>query len=263
MEGVMRFAFGKNWQSYSAKSLTPACIEKSRQAFRELVSGIDLQGRNFIDIGYGQGLSLIAAAQMGAKVLGIDVDKDNIEALRRVQQTIGYSGVLEVRNVSILDEGFIDACRGRYDVVHSWGVLHHTGNMMKAIKNACALVGEGGYFICAIYNRHWSSPLWRIIKWSYNILPGVLQHAMIALLYPVIYVAKFLVTGQSPKRMERGMDFMHDVVDWIGGYPYEYADIEEIQNSVCRYGFLCLRVRPARVPTGCNEFVFKKRSVRS
>jgi SAM-dependent methyltransferase len=258
MEEVRRFAFGKNWQSYSINSLTPARIEQSCRAFRDLVAGIDLRGRRFIDIGYGQGLSLIAAAQMGATVMGIDVDQDNIEAFRRVQQTIGYPEAITIRGASILDDGFVNEHRGRFDIVHSWGVLHHTGDMRKAIENACALVAAEGYFICAIYNRHWTSPVWKIIKWSYNNLPGPLQRAMISLLYPVIYVAKLLVTRENPKQMDRGMDFLHDVVDWIGGYPYEYADIEEIRNDVCRQGFNCLRMRAAQVPTGCNEFVFQK-----
>jgi SAM-dependent methyltransferase len=258
MEEVRRFAFGKNWQSYSINSLTPARIEQSCRAFRDLVAGIDLRGRRFIDIGYGQGLSLIAAAQMGATVMGIDVDQDNIEAFRRVQQAIGYPEVITIRGASILDDGFVNEHRGRFDIVHSWGVLHHTGDMRKAIENACALVAAEGYFICAIYNRHWTSPVWKIIKWSYNNLPGPLQRAMISLLYPVIYVAKLLVTRENPKQMDRGMDFLHDVVDWIGGYPYEYADIEEIRNDVSRQGFNCLRMRAAQVPTGCNEFVFQK-----
>jgi SAM-dependent methyltransferase len=264
MEEAARFAFGKNWQSYSMNSLTPERMEQSRRAFCHLFDGIDLRDKPFIDIGYGQGLSLIIAAQMGAKVLGIDVDKDNIEALRRVQQVVGYPEVIPTCCASILDEGFVNEHRGRFDIVHSWGVLHHTGDMRKAIENACALVAEGGHFICSIYNRHWTSPLWKIIKRSYNRLPVSLQRAMISLLYPVIYIAKFLVTRKNPKQMDRGMDFLHDVVDWVGGYPYEYADIEEIRDYVCRQGFICLRMRAAKVPTGCNEFVFQKtdRSVR-
>jgi 2-polyprenyl-3-methyl-5-hydroxy-6-metoxy-1,4-benzoquinol methylase len=258
MEKVMHFEFGKNWQSYSKKSLTPARMEQSRCAFRDLVTGIDMRDKKFIDIGFGQGLSLLAAAGMGAQVLGIDADKDNIEALRTVQQSIGYPEAVEVCIASILDDHFVDEYRGRYDIVHSWGVLHHTGNMMKAIENACSLVAERGHFICAIYNRHWSSPLWKIIKWSYNRLPSLFQRTMIAIFYPVIYAAKLLVTREDPKKTDRGMDFLHDVVDWVGGYPYDYAGIEEIRNYVCRQGFICLRIRPAQVPTGCNEFVFQK-----
>jgi SAM-dependent methyltransferase len=258
MEGVVHFEFGKNWQSYSKKSLTPARIEQSRRAFRDLVANIDIRDKKFIDIGFGQGLSLIAAAEMGAQVLGIDVDKDNLEALRTVQQSIGYPKTIEARIASILDDRFVDEYRGRCDIVHSWGVLHHTGNLMRAMKNACSLVAEEGYFICAIYNRHWSSPAWKIIKWSYNCLPRPLQRAMIAIFYPVIYAAKLLVTREDPNKKDRGMDFLHDVVDWVGGYPYEYASIEEMRNYVCRQGFISLWMRPAQVPTGCNEFVFQK-----
>jgi 2-polyprenyl-6-hydroxyphenyl methylase/3-demethylubiquinone-9 3-methyltransferase len=58
--------------------------------------------------------------------------------------------------------------------------------------------------------------------------------------------------------MDRGMDFLHDVVDWVGGYPYEYASSEEIRNYVCRQGFICVRMQAAQVPTGCNEFVFQR-----
>lgn len=81
---------------------------------------------------------------------------------------------------------------------------------------------------------------------------------MTVLLYPVIYAAKLLVTGHNPMQKERGIDFLDDVVDWIGGYPYEYAGVEEIKTLVGGYGFRCLRVKKAAVPTGCNEFVFQR-----
>ena len=173
MKETIRFTFGKNWQSYSKTSLTPERIEQARRAFHNLVYGIDLHNKTFIDIGYGQGLSLIIAAEMGAKVLGIDVDRDNVEALRMIKQIIGYPESIKTCNVSILDDRFIEENRGRYDIVHSWGVLHHTGNMMRAIVNACALVADGGHFICAIYNRHWTSPVWKIISMPITFFPAL------------------------------------------------------------------------------------------
>jgi 2-polyprenyl-6-hydroxyphenyl methylase/3-demethylubiquinone-9 3-methyltransferase len=254
----MRFSFGKNWQSYSQNALTPQRIEHARQAFIELLAGIDLRGKRFIDIGFGQGLSLVTAAEMGAEVLGIDIDKDNLEAIRITCRMMGHTEIPQTRIVSILDDSFVHEMRGGFDIVHSWGVLHHTGNMMKAIENACILVTNGGYFVCSIYNRHWSSPIWKVIKWSYNKLPGLIQRLIFALFYPIIYTAKWVVTRENPKKKKRGMDFFHDLVDWLGGYPYEYATLEEIRSFVCGQGFECLRIRPAQVPTGCNEFVFKK-----
>ena len=75
----------------------------------------------------------------------------------------------------------------------------------------------------------------------------------------VIYVAKLLVMRSNPLKKERGMDFWFDVIDWIGGYPYEYAAPTEVTRSICNRGFVLQRYVPAQVPTGCNEFVFRRR----
>lgn len=256
---ALRFAFGRNWRSYSENALTPERIREARCAFRELVDGIELHGRRFIDVGFGQGLSLLVAAEMGARATGIDIDKDNMDAIEAVRHAMGRADTPRVEVKSILDDAFVQNNRGKFDIVHSWGVLHHTGDMRRAIENACALVADNGHLICSIYNRHWSSPAWKAVKWSYNRLPAFLQRLVIGLFYPLIYAAKLLVTRKNPKTKQRGMDFFHDVVDWVGGYPYEYATENEICGLVCAYGFKILRVNPAQVPTGCNEFVFQKK----
>jgi 2-polyprenyl-6-hydroxyphenyl methylase/3-demethylubiquinone-9 3-methyltransferase len=54
------------------------------------------------------------------------------------------------------------------------------------------------------------------------------------------------------------MDFHYDVVDWVGGYPYQYGTIDEISRFVEALGFEVQRRIPAKVPTGCNEFVFRR-----
>lgn len=256
----MRFDFGKNWQSYSHNALTPERIEQARQDFRQLVDGIDLQNKHFIDIGFGQGLSLIVASEMGASTLGIDIDELNILALKTTLKLMGSTKLPKVQVESILNPSFVGENKGRFDIVHSWGGLHHTGNMRQALVNSCSLVADNGYFICSIYNQHWSSFLWKGVKWSYNYMPPMLQPLMVWLFYPIIYLAKWIVTGKNPKRKQRGMDFYHDVVDWVGGYPYEYASEHQIQKMVSEQGFKMLAVFPARVPTGANEYIFRKDS---
>ena len=79
---------------------------------------------------------------------------------------------------------------------------------------------------------------------------------MIVLFYPVIWLAKLIVTGKNPLNQERGMDFFYDIIDWLGGYPYEYASRKEIQTFLNQLGFKNIRTIPAQVPTGCNEFIF-------
>lgn len=256
----MRFNFGKNWQSFSKTALDDEKINQARNDFQDLFSGIELKDRSFLDIGFGQGLTLNLAQETGANVLGIDVDPDNMDALREISKKFPKHKVPETRIISILDDEFSDSkkSQNKYDIVHSWGVLHHTGKMYEAIKNASDLVGKGGYFVISIYNKHWSSSAWKWIKWSYNISPAIVQNLLIRIFYLIIYFAKLIVTGKDPLNEQRGMDFLHNVVDWIGGYPYEYASRERITKFVNKLGFETLKINPAYVPTGCNEFVFRR-----
>jgi 2-polyprenyl-6-hydroxyphenyl methylase/3-demethylubiquinone-9 3-methyltransferase len=256
----MQFSFGKNWQSYTHNVLSQEKIAQARDAFRSLLGDIDMTGRSFLDIGFGQGLGLLLADEMGAEVLGIDNDADNLKAIQETCAVFGMTQMPQTHIGSILDRDFLHQFSGKagFDVVHAWGVLHHTGNMPQAICNAAELVKEGGAFICAIYNQHWSSPVWKAIKRIYLRSPQMLQRVLIGLFYPIIYFAKWATTGEHPAKMDRGMDFYHNLVDWVGGYPYEYAEPEDIVRRVCRLGFECIRFRPARVPTGCNEFIFRK-----
>ena len=215
----MRFKFGQNWQSYSKNALSPEKVEQAKLHFRQLLDQVELKDKTFLDIGFGQGLSLSCAASEGAKVKGVDVDQDNLNAIETTTQVVGLNEVPEVEIGSILDAGWVskELKNGPYDIVHSWGVLHHTGDMNLAFKHACSLVKEGGHFVCAIYNRHWSSLPWKWIKYVYCASPAWIKDLMIALFYPIIYLAKWLVTGKNPKDKLRGMDFMHDVIDWVGG----------------------------------------------
>lgn len=255
-----QFSFGKNWQQYVQHALTQEKVRQARGAFHILFKDIDFTGKTFLDVGFGQGLALFFAQEMGAKVLGIDNDPENVAALKMTAAMFEHCEFPNFRITSILDDSFIQEQlqKGQFDLVHSWGVLHHTGNMRKAIENTVTLVKPGGFLVLAIYNRHWTSPIWRWVKWSYNKSPEFLQYATIYGFCPIIYIAKWFVTRKNPTRSERGMGFFYNVIDWIGGYPYEYARISEIQELVCSQNFRCVRILSAKVPTGCNQFVFQK-----
>lgn len=259
------FDFGENWSEFSTHALTPQRVADARTSFAALLDGIPLAGKSFLDIGFGQGLVLLSATGLGARTHGCDINPKCADVLRRNHAHFPDVAVLPSVTVgSILDERVVTTLRaagdaaGNFDIVHSWGVLHHTGDMTKAIEHAANLVAPGGFFILAIYNRHWSSPIWLWIKRSYVASPRWLQRAWVGLFYPIILVAKSLVTGRNPFRQERGMDFYYDVVDWVGGYPYEYASTPEIERTLARRGFRLVKLLPARVPTGCNEFIFQR-----
>ncbi len=264
----MQFDFGNNWLEFSKKALTSEKVSAARNDFAGLIGEIDLEGKSFLDIGFGQGLSLLAASEKGANTVGNDINPKCAEVLNL---NASYFPNIKIPRISIvigsiLDLSIVEELRVKskeekgYDIVHSWGVLHHTGKMWEAIRNASSLVKEGGHLIIAIYNKHWTSPAWKMIKWFYCKSPLPMQKFMLHLFYPIICLAKFIVSGEGPKKQSRGMDFYYDLIDWIGGYPYEYATINEINHFVSKLGFCKIREIAAKMPTGCNEFVFARKA---
>lgn len=259
-----QFDFGENWVQFTERALTREKVKQAKNDFIRLTSGINLDNIYFLDVGFGQGLSLLIAKQLGCKVLGCEINPKCIISLNKTMMHFPSIKTKEIPIVlgSILEKRILTKLKKRseqgYGIVHSWGVLHHTGNMKLAIENVSSLVQKNGYLILAIYNKHWSSPMWKIIKKIYGGSPFVIKKTIIYLLYPFILVAKIIVLRKNPFEKNRGMDFYYDTIDWIGGYPYEYASVEEISNLVNTFGFKLIRIIHTQVPTGCNQYVFQK-----
>ena len=264
----LRYGFGANWKHYVETSLNEARIASAVEALRDLLAVETLRGRTFMDIGCGSGLSSLAACRLeAARVISFDFDADSVGASRWLRSR---EGIAEARwtivQGSVLDPAFM-ASLPAVEVLYSWGVLHHTGRMWDAIDAAAAKVAPGGRFAISIYNRverkDDSSAMWWKIKRLYNRSPGFVRGLM-----ETAYVARHavtrLVTLRNPFRAytdqagagRRGMDFLHDVRDWLGGFPYEYAGAGELFDYVhAKHGFQLERLR-----TGdgnmCNEFLF-------
>jgi len=252
------FDFGSNWTEFSKRHADHQRLAMACESLRKLLDGERLEGKSFLDVGCGSGLFSIAAHQLGAaKVVGIDVNPRCIEIAWANRDVLVPGAKIEFHVASALDAEQLKAF-GTFDLVYAWGSLHHTGSMWNAIHNVLRCVAPAGTLVLAIYNKHGTSPAWRSIKWFYNQVPKPIQKFMIFIFAGLIYSAKFLVTRTNPMNKERGMDFWFDVVDWVGGYPYEYAAPENIKRTMCNHGFDLKIYIPARVPTGCNEFVFRR-----
>ncbi len=255
-----RFKFGANWESFSRQALTQDRVAQARGDLLALYEGIGLRGKRFLDVGFGQGLTLFLAAEQGAVAHGVDIDPQSQQALAATKTLFPNVGVPSTSIGSILDRSVVETLRskGPFDIVHAWGSLHHTGALWDAARNTASLVAPDGLLLVAIYQSHWTSPIWKFIKWLYNRGGPGIQHILIAVLYPLLFVATWIVTGSHPKQSRRGMEFGHDVVDWVGGYPYEYATVEEIRHQMEELGFQHIRTHPAKVPTGNNEMLFRR-----
>jgi 2-polyprenyl-6-hydroxyphenyl methylase/3-demethylubiquinone-9 3-methyltransferase len=252
------FDFGLNWEAFSKTQVDSHRLAIASSSLKTLLQREKMDGLSFLDIGCGSGLFSIAAENLNArKVLGIDINPVCIEVSEKNRDMLARGSKIIFLRGSVLDNSWMTSL-GLFDIVYAWGSLHHTGALWEAIQIASQNVSDRGLFVIAIYNKHVTSPLWQKIKWTYNHLPKIFQKVAIFIFGGVILFAKFLVTKRNPLEKERGMDFWFDVVDWVGGYPYEYAKPMEVQNFVEKLGFRLVKYVPAYVPTGCNEFVFER-----
>jgi 2-polyprenyl-3-methyl-5-hydroxy-6-metoxy-1,4-benzoquinol methylase len=259
-----RFAFGRNWQSFVA-TVTDESIAEAKRGLQRLFPAGELKGRSFLDIGCGSGLSMLAAALLGARpVRGIDIDPQSVAATETLLSRHLPDGNWSLRIASVFDlDPTVD---GTFDIVYSWGVLHHTGDMVPAIRKAAALVASGGTFAVALYRKTLLCPLWRREKRFYSQAGRVSQAALRAV-YIAAHSAALLVKGRNPVsyasnyRSSRGMSWSHDVHDWLGGYPYESATPDEVVTLLADLGFAVTRMFEMPASKGglfgshCDEFV--------
>jgi SAM-dependent methyltransferase len=254
-----RFAFGKNWDDFSRR-LQYEDYLAAKESLKKLVP--DLQDKTFLDVGSGSGLFSIAASALGAKkVLGFDFDQDSISASQKILETVSQwdsdikKDTIEFRIESILNE---DISVKQHDIVYSWGVLHHTGDMYTAFENIKNLVAEKGTLVLAIYNKHFTSPVWKLIKYTYIKSPNFIKKVLIFLIMLIKFPVVLVISRRNPFKKRRGMHFYTDIVDWVGGYPYEYASVSEVTDFFEARGFKLVKLNKTKGFTGCNEFVFEK-----
>ena len=253
------FDFGENWEKFS-KTLTPDDYSQAITGLKELVGNVE--GKSFIDVGCGSGIVSIAANSLSAeKVLAIDVNPRCISVSKQNLENIkNWDTRIVPEKVAFKEFSILDDCAdlGKFDVVYSWGVLHHTGDMYKSFSNIISLVKPGGLLAIAIYNKHSSSQVWRGIKWLFNKSPGIIKRVLFYIFLFIKFLGVLILQRKNPLRKERGMHFYYDVYDWIGGYPYEFADIDEVCGYFQKNGFTTEKVYPTAGFTGCNEYVFRK-----
>lgn len=265
-----RFAFGENWSAFLG-ALTTDRIERAESSLLQALGVTTLKDVRFLDIGSGSGLSSLAAKRSGASVFSFDYDTKSVMCTEELKRKFFPDDEKwKIHQGSVLDTAFLEGIKskvGEFEIVYSWGVLHHTGDMWKALDNIIPLVASKGRIFIAIYNdQGWKSHLWRKVKKLYVSLPGALKRLILypALLFmwgPKIILDCF--TGDPLKRWheyskERGMSPLYDVIDWIGGYPFEVAKPEAIFEFYRARGFELRYLRTQRGNHGCCEYVFQK-----
>lgn len=260
-----RFAFGANWARF-LRVLDDERIAEAERSLQDMLGVASLRGRFFLDAGSGSGLFSLAARRLGARVASFDYDPMSVACTRELKRRFFPDDPdWTIAEGSVLDADYLGRL-GTFDVVYSWGVLHHTGAMWDALDNVAQMVAPGGILFIAIYNdQGGASRRWKRLKALYNRRPLLRAPLAVYTLFRqwTITIAKDTLKGYplrswSGYKSARGMSAWHDVVDWIGGYPFEVAKPEQIFAFCRARGFRLERLQTCAGGLGCNQFVFAR-----
>lgn len=271
MSNEVRFGFGKNWNAF-LNLFSERRLQEATDSLKNTLEISDFKGLSFCDAGSGSGLfSLAAAKKLGAKKIhSFDYDLDSVHSTQSLKDNfLPKAKYWSIEQGSILDDSYVQGL-GLFDIVYSWGVLHHTGDMYKGFENVIKLVKPGGLLFISIYNdQGFESKLWHKIKKTYNTSGFVGKKLMIGItflrcwsktiLMDTFRYGKPLKTWKDyPNNNTRGMSAYHDLIDWVGGYPFEVASVQQVCDYFEPKGFNLKFLKDCGGGLGCNEFVFKK-----
>lgn len=263
----VRFRFGKNWRSFFS-ILDERHIKKAEDTLKSFLELDSFAGKKFLDIGSGSGLFSLAARRLGADVMSFDFDQDSVACTKELKKRYSPDdGHWKIEQGSVLDVKYMESL-GVFDIVYSWGVLHHTGDLSTALGNAIIPLKEKGCFYTAIYNdQGFASKVWLKVKRFYNL--NIFYRLLITAFYFPYFTLQSVIIGlikyRNPfghfiyYRQKRGMSIYHDWIDWLGGYPFEVAKPSAIFKFYRKRGLILNNITLTR-GIGCNEFLFTEDS---
>lgn len=254
-----RFLFGRNWSRF-LNVVDDVRIAEAARSLQEMLGRERLEDLSFLDVGSGSGLFSLAARRLGARVFSFDYDPECVACTRQLRRRyFDDDPEWSIEEASVLDADFMMSLK-RFDVVYAWGSLHHTGEMWRAMELAANRVETGGVLYAMIYaDRGWVSIVWRAIKRVYcSSFVGSMAVLTVFLPYFVIRggledlcMLRNPVRRYTDYKRKRGMSVLHDWIDWLGGYPYEFAKPPEVIRFMEARGFALEGQRD-------TEYVFRR-----
>lgn len=253
-----QFAFGENWKGFLERNRVS--VDGMLDSVRELrrAVGAPLAGLRVLDLGCGSGLHSLAMRLLGASVTSADVQPASLEAARQLHARAGPvleaggrggGGDWRFQEASALDARGLAALEP-VDVVYSWGVLHHTGDVWRALHNAQLPLAEDGLLLVALYAEEFYEDKENIVRMKdFYRTTSAQQQMQLEMVTGVFWLHETLKSSQNPFEVVRnfskmrGMDFWTDVRDWLGGWPMEFASASAVLAFARRSGLRCVGVR--------------------
>jgi ubiquinone/menaquinone biosynthesis C-methylase UbiE len=122
--------------------------DASGKPFSLFVDFDSLNGKDVLDVGIGSGIATQMLAESGAKVTGVDLTEWAVETTRRRLDAFGLQA--DVRQADAEQLPFEDAS---FDLVFSWGVIHHSSDMDRALSELVRVTRPGGQLVLMVYHR--------------------------------------------------------------------------------------------------------------
>jgi ubiquinone/menaquinone biosynthesis C-methylase UbiE len=123
-------------------------------------------GKNILELGCGMGTDAIQFAKAGANVTCVDLTENSLELCKKNFALHGLTGEFFLGNIEELDTLLPKEYQGKFDLIYSFGVIHHTPNPKKVFEKMPYFLKQDGEVRCMLYSR-FSYKLFWLMK-EYN-----------------------------------------------------------------------------------------------
>lgn len=172
-----------------------------------------VQGKNVLDGGSGSGMISVGFAKLGADVTGVDITPECVENGKKNAEQFGVQCRFLCKDLTNIDLG-----NQRFDVVYSWGVIHHSEDARESFSNLAKHLKPGGEMILAVYLKTGLSWFWNFSRVFYQKAPKwfqtIFRNIGSCFLNSVDFIKK-MIFGKS-RYMMRGTNNKELINDWFG-----------------------------------------------
>jgi 2-polyprenyl-3-methyl-5-hydroxy-6-metoxy-1,4-benzoquinol methylase len=119
----------------------------------------DLHGRRVLEIGCGMGLHSLELARRGAEVHAVDLTETAVEATRARMKEFEVEA--DVRQADAESLPYDDRT---FDLVWSWGVIHHSARTARVVREIARVTKPGGQTRVMVYNRDGTSARYILLR---------------------------------------------------------------------------------------------------
>lgn len=120
-----------------------------------------LQGKKVLEIGVGNGIDAVEMARYGANYTGLDITRNHLELTRQNFLTNLPNAQPNLIEADLMQATFPEV----FDVVYSFGVLHHIAHEDRYLQKIRDLLDRSGKLMIAVYGRYSFFNAWMTAQW--------------------------------------------------------------------------------------------------